>query len=113
MTKLTKRFLHGLLPSMARWYTLLLVKTCRVKTLHWERYQRFVDQKKNIVFCVWHENIMICPFLYIAKLKRNNVVGMISRSNDGEIISQFLERFGWVSARGSSSRGGVSALIQM
>lgn len=101
------------LPSLGRWYTFLLAKTYRIKIFNWERYQRLADPKQNILFCVWHENLLICPFLYVNTLKRNNVVGMVSRSIDGEIISQFLHRFGWKSVRGSSSRGGAVALIQM
>jgi lysophospholipid acyltransferase (LPLAT)-like uncharacterized protein len=38
---------------------------------------------------------------------------MTSRSFDGEYIARFIRRFGYGAARGSSSRGGVGALVDM
>ena len=38
---------------------------------------------------------------------------MSSRSFDSEYIARFIQRFGYGAARGSSTRGGRSALIQM
>jgi hypothetical protein len=38
---------------------------------------------------------------------------MTSRSFDGEYIARIIERFGYVAVRGSSSRGGSTALLAM
>jgi hypothetical protein len=38
---------------------------------------------------------------------------MTSRSFDGEYIARIIERFGFKAVRGSSSRGGTSALLQL
>ncbi|MFN7929824.1 MAG: DUF374 domain-containing protein [Blastocatellia bacterium] len=38
---------------------------------------------------------------------------MSSRSFDSEYIARFIQRFGYGAARGSSTRGGKAALIQM
>ncbi len=38
---------------------------------------------------------------------------MISRSKDGELIAAVANRTGWVTVRGSSSRGGAEGLINM
>jgi lysophospholipid acyltransferase (LPLAT)-like uncharacterized protein len=38
---------------------------------------------------------------------------MTSRSFDGEYIARFIQRFGYGASRGSSSRGGVGALVEM
>ncbi|HEV2764653.1 MAG TPA: lysophospholipid acyltransferase family protein, partial [Pyrinomonadaceae bacterium] len=40
-------------------------------------------------------------------------VVMTSRSFDGEYIARFIQRFGYGAARGSSSRGGVGAVVEM
>jgi lysophospholipid acyltransferase (LPLAT)-like uncharacterized protein len=42
-----------------------------------------------------------------------DVVVMTSRSFDGEYISRVLQRFGYGTARGSSTRGAVGAMIEM
>jgi lysophospholipid acyltransferase (LPLAT)-like uncharacterized protein len=36
-----------------------------------------------------------------------------SQSRDGEYIARFLKRFGFGTVRGSSTRGGVKALVEM
>ena len=38
---------------------------------------------------------------------------MTSRSFDGEYIARFIQRFGYGAARGSSTRGGTGALVEM
>jgi lysophospholipid acyltransferase (LPLAT)-like uncharacterized protein len=38
---------------------------------------------------------------------------MTSQSFDGEYIARIIEKFGFVAVRGSSSRGGVRALLEM
>jgi lysophospholipid acyltransferase (LPLAT)-like uncharacterized protein len=38
---------------------------------------------------------------------------MTSRSFDGEYIARFIQRFGYGAVRGSSTRGGVGAIIEM
>ena len=38
---------------------------------------------------------------------------MVSRSFDGEYIARTIERLGFVAVRGSSSRGGASALLRV
>ena len=38
---------------------------------------------------------------------------MTSQSFDGEYIARFIQRFGYGAARGSSSRGGVGAVVEM
>src|ERR671910_1603392 len=38
---------------------------------------------------------------------------MTSRSFDGEYIARFIQRFGYGAVRGSSTRGGVGAVVEM
>ena len=38
---------------------------------------------------------------------------MTSRSFDGEYIARFIQRFGYGAVRGSSTRGGASAVVEM
>ena len=38
---------------------------------------------------------------------------MTSRSVDGEYIARFIQRFGYGAVRGSSTRGGVGAIVEM
>ena len=45
--------------------------------------------------------------------RNSNVNILVSRSRDGELIAQVLHRFGFRTVRGSSSRGGGSALLEL
>ncbi|HYE73034.1 MAG TPA: lysophospholipid acyltransferase family protein, partial [Blastocatellia bacterium] len=45
--------------------------------------------------------------------RHRGIVVMSSRSFDSEYIARFIQRFGYGAARGSSTRGGKAALIQM
>ncbi|MFN0121371.1 MAG: lysophospholipid acyltransferase family protein [Blastocatellia bacterium] len=61
------------------------------------------------VFCFWHNRIPIATYFW----RRRGIVVMSSRSFDSEYIARFIQRFGYGAARGSSTRGGKAALIQM
>ncbi|WP_054648119.1 lysophospholipid acyltransferase family protein [Salidesulfovibrio brasiliensis] len=57
----------------------------------------------------WHDEIF--PLTGCTYLNTINYVLFVSQSKDGEVISRVLERMGHATARGSSSRGGVRALL--
>ena len=52
-------------------------------------------------------------YLSIQAHRGEGIVTMASRSKDGEVIARWLERNGYVVARGSTSRGGGAALREM
>lgn len=62
---------------------------------------------------------LICPFWHRCVLpatyffRNRGFAVMTSRSFDGEYIARIIERFGFKAVRGSSSRGGASALLQL
>mgnify|MGYP000510098211 CR=1 FL=1 len=65
---------------------------------------------KPTVLCLWHEELFaLTGYGYKEQTK---AVTVVSQSKDGEIIARILERLGYATARGSSSRGGVRAMLQ-
>jgi lysophospholipid acyltransferase (LPLAT)-like uncharacterized protein len=62
---------------------------------------------------------LICPFWHRCVLpatyffRNRGFAVMTSRSFDGEYIARIIEGFGFKAVRGSSSRGGASALLQL
>lgn len=61
------------------------------------------------IYCFWHRAMIPAAYHF-----RNMQIGiMISRSFDGECIARVVEKLGFRPVRGSSSRGGVSALMGM
>ncbi len=57
----------------------------------------------------WHR----CVFPAAYYFRDRDVSVMTSRSFDGEYIARIIEKFGFRAVRGSSSRGGVRALLGM
>jgi lysophospholipid acyltransferase (LPLAT)-like uncharacterized protein len=62
-----------------------------------------------LVYCFWHNRIPIATYFW----RRRGIVVMSSRSFDSEYIARFIQRFGYGTAKGSSTRGARAGLIQM
>lgn len=61
------------------------------------------------IYCMWHRGVLAAAYAYRNKKLRI----MISRSFDGEMIARVAEKLGYVPVRGSSSRGGAKALLEL
>jgi lysophospholipid acyltransferase (LPLAT)-like uncharacterized protein len=66
--------------------------------------------KQPVIYTVWHGQILLLPYLYGRRLR---IHALTSRSRDGEILARFIQGFGISIVRGSSSRGGARALLQL
>ena len=63
----------------------------------------------RLIAAVWHQRFL--PALaYVTKFRRFKPIIMISQSRDGELGARLAERLGVVPVRGSSTRGGTTAL---
>jgi lysophospholipid acyltransferase (LPLAT)-like uncharacterized protein len=84
------------------------------RTIHWEvAGQEHLDaitaDDRQPIYCLWHDRIFAGTYF----LRDRRIVVITSQSLDGEYIARFLKRFGFGTVRGSSSRGGVKALVEM
>ena len=61
------------------------------------------------VFCFWHRSLLLAAY----RFRGLGIAILISRSFDGELIAQTVERLGFVAVRGSSTRGGSVGLRGM
>jgi lysophospholipid acyltransferase (LPLAT)-like uncharacterized protein len=61
------------------------------------------------VMAFWHGRILPATFYF----RRRGIVVITSENFDGEWIARIIERFGYGTARGSTSRGGLKALLQL
>lgn len=57
----------------------------------------------------WHGRILPATVYF----KRRGIVVITSENYDGEWIARIIQKFGYGTARGSSSRGGPKALLQL
>ncbi|MBC7712292.1 MAG: lysophospholipid acyltransferase family protein [Rhizobacter sp.] len=64
---------------------------------------------KTFVYALWHQNLVGSIFSHIGE----QFTMVISESKDGELVAVTCEKFGHLPARGSSTRGGKKALLEI
>jgi lysophospholipid acyltransferase (LPLAT)-like uncharacterized protein len=74
-----------------------------------------VDFVRNqpVIFAIWHNRLLMLPRVFDPAFPTRQSYGLISASRDGDLIAIFIERSGYGTIRGSSSRKGVIALRQL
>ena len=103
------RILLQIIPRIYVWVLRLFSLTIRKEYLHEEYPKEFWNQGLHIIISFWHQRLMMMPFL-----RHSGRVGMlISQHRDGEFIARAVKLFGIDSVRGSTTRGGLSALRGM
>jgi hypothetical protein len=72
---------------------------------------------RPLICCVWHNRLALCLMLYERWIGRRfagrRLAAMVSASRDGGVLAQGLKLFGVEPVRGSSSRRGRQALLEM
>lgn len=103
------KILLAIVPLFGSLVLRLLSLTMRKKTLYAERFQKFRDQGQRVIAAFWHQRLLMMPYFPLP-----GKTGMlISRHRDGEIIARLIRYLGIDSVRGSTTRGGLSALRGM
>ncbi len=106
-------FKQRTLIRLADWVFYLLIKiigkTVRVETEGAENYRAVEAAGKLPIICFWHNRIFLGTYFH----RDRRIVVITSQSFDGEYIARFIQRFGYGAIRGSSTRGGVGALVEM
>ena len=73
--------------------------------------------EKPVIFCLWHNRLALCLMLYqryVARLHPGRrLAAMVSASRDGGMLARILDHFGVQPVRGSSSRRGPQALLEL
>ena len=83
-------------------------------TLRWrvdglEHFDAIVASGRQPVMGFWHGRIFPATFYF----RRRGIVVITSENFDGEWIAGIIERFGYGTARGSTSRGARKAVLQL
>jgi len=83
-------------------------------TLTWrtegaEHYDAIVQSGRRPIMAFWHGRILPATIYF----RRRGIIVITSENFDGEWIAGIIERFGYGTARGSTSRGGRRALLQL
>jgi lysophospholipid acyltransferase (LPLAT)-like uncharacterized protein len=87
----------------------LIGATLKYETQGMENFDKIADENKTPIMTFWHNRIFKATHYF----RNRGIVVITSQSFDGEYIARFIQRFGYGAVRGSSTRGGVGALVEM
>ena len=68
---------------------------------------------RNFIGCLWHNRLLVLPFILRRFTPNRRGAALISASRDGDLLTQAIHRFGFDVVRGSSSKLGAAALLQL
>jgi lysophospholipid acyltransferase (LPLAT)-like uncharacterized protein len=104
---------------LARWLIAFGVRLLR----GWERTLRYeVDDRagilgrpvtENYIGALWHNRLLIFPLVLRRFFPDRPGAALISASRDGDLLADAIRHFGYEVVRGSSSRLGASAILQL
>ena len=83
--------------------------TLRWRTEGLQHYDAIVASGRQPVMAFWHGRILPATFYF----RRRGIVVITSENFDGEWIARIIKRFGYGTARGSTTRGGPRAMAQL
>ena len=84
------------------------------RTLTWkidgaEHFDALMRTERAPILALWHGRILPATLYW----RGRGIVAMTSENFDGEWVARLMGRFGFRAARGSTSRGGSRALVQL
>ena len=118
-----KRAAGVVVPHSPRWFQRLAawLVFASVRVVSATLRYRWHDHRETgvsgpVIYATWHNRLALCLIAYEHERKNHPGVGMaamVSASKDGALLSSILERFGVQPVRGSSSRRGPQALLEL
>src|SRR5438105_2797690 len=104
-----KRVQARLIPAVGYPAIAALGATLRWRTEGLEHLETIARSGRQPVMAFWHGRILSATYFF----RRRGIVVITSENFDGEWIAAIIERFGYGTARGSTSRGARRALLQL
>ena len=86
----------------------LLGLTWRVRRVGGEAFDDMLRRGEPFIVVFWHGEILPVTWVH----RHRGIAPLISRHADGEVIARIVEGLGYRTVRGSTTRGGVRALLE-
>jgi len=99
----------AIVPLLAYWVIKLLSWNIRIERINGQVQDDYLRKRKPFIIAFWHGRLLMMPTGYGGK----RAASLISLHQDGELISRTMKYFGFSSIRGSTTRGGFSAMREM
>jgi lysophospholipid acyltransferase (LPLAT)-like uncharacterized protein len=104
--KLSRRILERLAVALGAVVFRLLAWTWRLTIENEEAIEGPRRRGERVVYAFWHNRMLA----FVRSHRGRGVAVMVSRHGDGEIIARLIEKLGFATVRGSTTRGGAAAL---
>jgi lysophospholipid acyltransferase (LPLAT)-like uncharacterized protein len=95
--------------QVSAWLIYVTGKTLRWESRGDENLEAIYRAGKRAIFTFWHGRIFPATWYW----RKRGIIVMTSQNFDGEYIAKSILKHGYGVARGSSSRGGLKALLEM
>lgn len=89
--------------------TLILGKLARFEVEGWEKYEQVLRTGHQPVLVFWHDRILLATYYF----RYRRIIVLSSKSFDAEYTARIIKRFGFGTVKGSSTRRGLGAMIEM
>jgi len=105
--RLAASLIYAMIESVA------LTLRCR-----WEYHPDVLKKETGpVIFCIWHNRLPLSLIMYRRYVRQkqqpHQMAAIVSASKDGGVVARILEHFGVEPVRGSSSRRGSQALLEL
>ena len=104
-----KRFQAAAIAAVGYQLINLLGHTLRWRVEGFQHFEAIYAAGRQPVMAFWHGRILSATYYF----RRRGIVVITSENFDGEWIARIIERFGYGTARGSTSRGARKAMLQL
>ena len=95
---------HYFFPYAGLLFVKIISATYRITIINPE------NETDHVIYASWHQRLF--PGLTFLSTRKPITI-IISQSRDGEFVSKIVDILGWCSVRGSSTRGGLKALLKL
>lgn len=87
----------------------LIGMTTRFEVRGMDNLDAIEATSRQAILCFWHDRILLSTYFF----RNRGILVMSSQSFDAEYTARSIQRFGFGVIKGSSTRGGSRALIEM
>jgi lysophospholipid acyltransferase (LPLAT)-like uncharacterized protein len=106
---LLPRFKLYIVGFLGFWIIRIVCSSLRWEAIDWSNLELIHKAGKRYIASFWHGRIFMATYAF----RNRGIVVMTSKNRDGDYIARVIERFGYSTARGSSTRGSRGALVEM
>jgi hypothetical protein len=107
--QLKEKVLLILIPFLGRILIWLVGRSIRLKVLGKHAIDELHDRGERVIYTFWHNRIFFMAYYY----RGQNIHVLVSQGLDGEYIARTIHGLGNQTIRGSTTRGGSMALVEM